>query len=164
MTLFRAVVVAVVLLAVSVRPAHADGYIAPFGGFNCGGDVASTCQSLTNCEDKRLVYGVAFGSTHGIFGFEEDIAYAPSFFGKTAGSDNGMLTAMTNFMVILPAGPVRPVAGGGLGLMRPHIHFDSTSLALDKNAFGYELGGGVDLFLVHSGGRRGRGPAPAPLR
>jgi hypothetical protein len=154
MTPFRAVFVAIVLLA-TVRPAHADGYIAPFAGFNFGGDVASHCQSLTNCEDKRLTYGVAFGATHGIFGFEEDIAYAPSFFGKTAGSDNGMLTAMTNFMAILPAGPVRPFAVAGLGVMRPHVHFDTTSLALDKNAFGYELGGGVDLFLVHSVGLRG---------
>jgi len=155
MRVLRHLCLTTALLAVTALPARADGYIAPFIGFNFGGDVASTCQSLTNCEEKRLAWGASFASTHGIFGFEEDIAYAPNFFGKTATGDNAMLTAMTNFMLVLPAGPIRPFAVAGLGVMRPHMKFDAQSLAIDKNAFGYELGGGVDFFLLHSVGIRG---------
>jgi opacity protein-like surface antigen len=148
MRLFRSLCFTIVVLCATVRPARAEG-------FNFGGDVASTCQSLTSCDDKRLTWGVAFGTTHGIFGFEEDIAYAPSFFGKTADGDNAVLTAMTNVMLIVPAGPVRPFAVAGLGLIRPHAKFDAKSLSVDQNAFGYELGGGVDLFLLHRVGIRG---------
>jgi opacity protein-like surface antigen len=155
MRLFHTLCLALLVLCATVRPAHADGFLAPFAGFNFGGDVASTCKSLTSCDEKRLTWGVAFGTTHGIFGFEEDIAYARDFFGKTAGGDNAVLTAMTNFMLIVPAGPVRPFAVAGLGLVRPHAKFDAQSLAVDQNAFGYELGGGVDLFLLHSVGVRG---------
>ena len=63
-------------------PARADGFISPFLGFNFGGDSAN-CESLTNCEDKRPSGASSLGTTDGIFGFEEDIAYAPDFFGKT---------------------------------------------------------------------------------
>jgi opacity protein-like surface antigen len=155
MRLCRHLIIAAAVVAWAAAPAYADGFLAPFAGFNFGGDVASTCKSLTSCDEKRLTWGVAFGTTHGIFGFEEDIAYAPNFFGKTAGGDNAVLTAMTNFMLIVPAGPVRPFAVAGLGLVRPHAKFDAQSLTVDQNAFGYELGGGVDLFLAHSVGIRG---------
>jgi len=62
---------------------------------------------------------------------------------------------MTNFMLILPAGPVRPFAVAGLGVVRPHATFDVRNLSVETNALGYELGGGVDLFLLHSVGIRG---------
>ena len=98
------------------RPAHAEGFLTPFVGFNFGGDSAN-CISLSNCDEKRLNWGVSFGSRHGIFGFEEDIGYAPSFFGKTEGGDNAVLTVMSlaraaslNGLVIrLP--PSTPVPG-----------------------------------------------------
>ena len=48
-----------------------------------------------------------------------------------------------------------PISVAGLGLVRPHAKFDAQSLAVNQNAFGYELGGGLDLFLLHSVGIRG---------
>jgi len=152
----RSIAVSAVLtvaLSTSARPAYAEAFLTPFVGFNFGGDSAN-CISLSNCDEKRLNWGVSFGSRHGIFGFEEDIGYAPNFFGKTAGGDNAVLTVMSNLMVVVPAGPVQPYALAGLGLIRPHAKFDSSSLSLDQNALGYDVGGGVNIFLAHSVGVR----------
>jgi hypothetical protein len=142
------------LVAGSAAPVRADGFISPFVGFGFGGDSAN-CVSLTNCDEKRLSWGASIGSTNGIFGFEEDIAYAPDFFGKAAGVDSAMLTVMSNLMIIVPAGPIRPYGIVGLGLIRPHVKFDALSLALDKNTLGYDIGGGINIFLTHGVGLRG---------
>jgi opacity protein-like surface antigen len=141
-------------VAAAAVPARADGFFSPFLGFGFSGDSA-TCPRLTNCEEKRLQWGAAIGSTNGVLGFEEEIAYAPDFFGKTAGADNAMLTLMSNLMIVVPAGPIRPYAIVGLGLMRPHVKFDALSLALDQNALGYDLGAGINIFLTHALGLRG---------
>ena len=142
------------LLVCWAVPARAQGFISPFAGYNFGGDSAN-CVSLQHCEEKRLNLGVSFGTTHGIFGFEEDIGYARDFFGPTPGGNNAMLTVMSNLLIVIPAGPIQPYALVGLGLMRPHLQFDAVSLALDKNALGYDIGGGLNIFLGHAIGIRG---------
>jgi len=58
-------------------------------------------------------------------------------------------------MVIIPAGPIQPYGVIGLGLMRPHVDFDALRLALDQNAFGYDIGGGLNIFFGHTVGIRG---------
>ena len=126
------------------RPAHAEGFLTPFVGFNFGGDSAN-CISLSNCDEKRLNWGVSFGSRHGIFGFEEDIGYAPSFFGKTEGGDNAVLTVMSNLMVVVPAGPIQPYALAGLGLVRPRAKFDSSSLSSSQPVDFWRAGLGLAL-------------------
>jgi hypothetical protein len=150
----RILAVALGFLGLTAVPAHAQGFISPFAGYNFGGDSAN-CASLQNCEDKRLNVGVSVGTTHGILGFEEDIAYAPQFFGKTPGGSNGVLTLMSNLMLVVPAGPIQPYAVIGLGLIRPHVQLDSIGLSLDKNAVGYDIGGGINIFLGHAVGIRG---------
>jgi hypothetical protein len=139
------------LLAAHVAPARAQGFITPFVGFNGGGD--SNCASLTNCEDKRLDLGVSLGKTSGLFGFEEDFAYSSQFFGKTPGADNAVLTVMSNLLLVLPAGPIQPYALVGLGLIRPHVQL--TSSVINQNVLGYDIGGGINIFLLHSVGLRG---------
>jgi hypothetical protein len=150
----RIFILAVALLGSSVPPAQAQGFISPFAGYNFGGDSAN-CVSLQNCDEKRLNLGISLGTTRGILGFEEDIAYARDFFGKTPGGSNAMLTVMSNLMLVVPAGPFQPYALVGLGLMRPHVQFDAASLALDKNALGYDIGGGLNIFFGHTFGIRG---------
>jgi hypothetical protein len=151
---FRILVLALTLMSSSAVPARADSFFSPFLGFGFSGDSA-ICRSLTDCEEKRTQWGASFGTMNGVFGFEEDIAYAPSFFGKTPGTDNAMLTLMSNLMVIIPAGPIQPYAVIGLGLMRPHIDFDALNLALSQNAFGYDIGGGLNIYFGHTVGIRG---------
>src|SRR5262249_39325332 len=140
------------VLGMTAAPARADGFITPYAGFNFGGDSAN-CVSLTNCDQRRVNWGVAFGGTSGIFGFEEDIAYAPDFYGEAPGQSNAVLTVMSNLMLIIPAGPVQPYALIGIGLMRPH--FKASNIVSDKNALGYDVGGGLNLFLARHVGLRG---------
>ena len=154
MSSIRTLSITVTLLVVAAWPARAQGFITPYAGFNFGGDSAN-CLSLQNCEDRRLNVGVALGATHGIFGFEEDIAYAPDFFGKIPGAHNGVLTVMSSLMLVVPAGPIQPYALIGLGLIRPHAEFDVTNLSFDQNALGYDIGGGLNVFLAHSDGLHG---------
>ena len=155
MKAIRLAALAALFAVASAVPARADGFITPFLGFNFGGDQAAHCASLTNCEDRRLDWGVALGSTSGIFGFEEEIAYSKNFFGKTPGGDNAVLTLMSNLMLVLPAGPIRPYGLVGLGLIHPHIKFDSSAFDVSNNALGYDIGGGVNIFFSPAVGLRG---------
>jgi hypothetical protein len=153
MRTLRFTALAAAVLIVSSTPARAQGFITPFLGFNFGGDSGASCVSLTNCEDKRLNWGVGLGTTHGILGFEEEIAYAKNFFGETPGGDNSVLTVMSNLLVVVPTGPVRPYGLFGIGLIRPH--FTTSNLSLDQNTLGYDIGGGVNLFFSRNVGLRG---------
>lgn len=154
MRVVRTAVIAAAMLACAATSARADGFISPFVGFNFGGDSAN-CASLSNCDEKRTNWGVSIGAASGIFGFEEDLGYAPSFFGTASGGDSAVLTLMSNLMLIVPAGPVRPYAVIGLGLIRPHVKFSASSLSLEQNSLGYDVGGGVNIFFGHTVGVRG---------
>ena len=109
----RSVIVAVFVCATTLATAadvRAQGYIAPFVGFDFGGD--SGCPEITGCEDKKLNYGIAFGALNNVGGFEQEIAYADNFFGETPGVSSSVLTVMSNFMIApnlqvtrLPGGP-----------------------------------------------------------
>jgi len=133
--------------AAVASPARADGgFITPYIGFNFGGDSAN-CLGVTSCEDHRLNFGAAFGTRRGFFGIEEDVGYAPDFFGKT-GEGNGVLTVMTSVLFVVPAGPIKPYALIGIGLVRPH--FSTGNLSFDQNALGYDIGGGINLSFAPS--------------
>jgi opacity protein-like surface antigen len=116
--------------------------------------VPTAFSRLTNCDDKRVNWGVALGATGGIFGFEEEFAYAPNFFG-TSGSENAVLTLMSNVLVVIPAGPVQPYGLIGVGLVRPHAQLNASSLASNQNALGWDIGGGVNIYFTHAVGIRG---------
>jgi hypothetical protein len=146
----------IVLLATlaSAASARADGFISPWIGYNFGGDSAN-CLALNNCEDKRNNYGVSVGAMGSIFGGEVDFGYAPDFFGKTPSNSNAVLTLMSNLMLIIPAGPIRPYGIVGLGLIRPHGQFNSSLTDVSQNTLGYDIGGGINIFFLHSLGLRG---------
>ena len=157
MRLLRLIAVASLLLALTPAPALADGFIVPFVGFNFGGDSSSNCASLTDCKQKRLNVGVSLSSMGPVFGLEEDISYVKHFFGDAplGGTDNSVFSAMSNLLVGVGVGPVRPYVVGGVGLIRPHVSSltgSLTSLGTGKNALGYDLGGGVTgMFGRHVG-------------
>jgi hypothetical protein len=153
MTTCRVLVLSVALLSLAPREAWADSYFSPFLGFGFGGDSA-TCLSLTSCEEKRLSWGASIGRTNGVLGLEEDFAYAPNFFGKTAAGDSAMLTVMSNLVFVIPAGPIQPYGVWGIGLLRPHMKFEALT-SLDKNVLGWDFGGGLNIFFTHGFGVRG---------
>src|SRR4051812_39100333 len=132
---------ALALITVPAR-AHAEGFISPFIGFNFSGD--ANCPNVTGCEDKRLNFGIALGAMNAVFGFEEEFAYARDFFGSTPAFKSSVLTVMSNAMVAPKVGPIRPYFLAGLGLMKTHVDFTTSSfLATDNNNFGWDVGGGV---------------------
>jgi len=58
-------------------------------------------------------------------------------------------------MLVIPAGPVRPYGVVGLGLIRSHAQLNSSLADISQNTLAYDLGGGIDIFFVHSVGIRG---------
>jgi opacity protein-like surface antigen len=152
----RLTALAAILLALAPRPAHADAFISPFLGFHFGGDTPD-CASVTNCQTKHTNFGVAIGATGGILGFEEDIAFAQDFFPALPGDESSVLTLMSNLMINVPAGPVRPYVIGGFGLVRPHVKatLNPSAVGGDTNALGYDIGGGVNIFFLKNVGIRG---------
>jgi hypothetical protein len=142
------------MVVLAASPARAEGFISPWIGFNFGGD-SSHCLALNNCEDKQNNYGVSVGAMGSIFGAEVDFGYAPDFFGKAPSNSNAVLTLMSNLMVIIPAGPIRPYGIVGLGLIRPHGQFNASLADVSQNTLGYDIGGGLNIFFVHSFGLRG---------
>ena len=141
-------------LCLSARTARADGFISPFIGYNFGGDSAN-CVGVTSCDERRNNWGVSLGTMGDVFGAELDIGYAPQFFGKTDTGDNAVLTVMANLMLIVPAGPIRPYGVVGLGLIRPHAQLNSSLVDVAQNTLGYDVGGGINIFVAHGFGLRG---------
>jgi opacity protein-like surface antigen len=157
-SLVISVFTAVVLVAVAPTSARAQAYLSPFVGEDVGGD-AGTCPSIINdCAEKKTSYGVTLGALiGGIFGFEEDLGYAPHFFGQSASlGDSSLLTLMSNVVVSVPLPLIRPYASGGVGLIRSHVGFNIPSVATaDDNAFGYDIGGGAMVRLPYHLGVKG---------
>lgn len=154
----RITLFAALLLAGAAQPARAQGYFAPFVGYDFGGD-AGTCPALFNdCSEKKSSYGVTIGTlTGGVIGFEEDISYAPDFFGESSQfGQNSVLALMSHLVVGLPLGGLRPYVSGGLGLMRTRVTFGLSDVGSNasQNALAYDLGGGVMIFLPHHLGIR----------
>jgi len=141
-------------LLTAAKPASAQGFISPLVGFNFGGD--SGCPSATDCEDKNLNLGVSFGALGTIFGFEEEIAYAKDFFGDSPDTSSNVLTVMSNLMIAPDLKVVRPYALAGVGLIKSHVELTGASLLdADNNAFGWNVGGGLMVFLTPNIGLRG---------
>jgi opacity protein-like surface antigen len=144
---------AFILMAGWAGTARAQGYLAPFIGFNFGGD--ANCPQITGCEDKRLNFGIGLGKMGNVFGFEEEFAYAKDFFGTAPTLNSSVLTVMSNAMFVPNIGPIRPYALAGLGLIKTHVEFTPTSLltTTTNNNFGWNIGGGVIIGGAHIGVR-----------
>ncbi len=143
------------LLSMSLtREASAEGFIAPFIGYNFGGD--SGCPTATDCEDKKLNAGLALGTLGTLFGFEEEFGYARNFFGDAPGRTSSVFTLMSNVMITPNIGPIRPYALAGLGLMKSRVNLSQSSLlSADNNDLGWDVGGGLMGFFGSHVGVRG---------
>ena len=147
-------ILAVLFLLASATSASAQGFIAPFIGYNFGGDAG--CAELFDCEDKHTDFGVALGVMGGFFGFELDFGYTPDFFGESSEQSSNVMTLMGNFLIGPKIGPVQPYGLAGLGLIKSDFEFTNFSaLDTDNNKFGYDLGGGVMIFFGDHIGIRG---------
>jgi len=150
---FSAVPFLALALLTTSTSARAQGFVSPLIGYDFGGD--SGCPQLRNCEDKRLNIGVALGVLGAILGFEEEIADARNFFGDVPGQSSSVVTVMSNLMVVPRLGRVHPYAVVGLGLMKTHVDFTtSTVISTKDSSLAWDLGGGaIVLFSPHVGVR-----------
>jgi hypothetical protein len=153
----RALTVALIsalLLLAAAAPSRAQGFISPFIGYDYGGN--SGCPDISNCEDKRTNFGVAFGTMGRAFGFEEEFADAKNFFGSVGDQSSSVITVMSNLMLVPALGPVHPYVLGGLGLMKSHVEFTrSDVLSATNNSLAWDLGGGVTILFAGRFGIRG---------
>src|SRR5688572_12452120 len=144
----------VVLTLGVAHPAAAQTFISPLLGYDFGED--SSCPAITGCEDKNLNVGVGIGTLGGFFGLELDISYAKDFFGAAPGYSSSVLTVMSDLIAGPQIGPVRPYATGGVGLIKSHVSATPASLLeSNNNDFGWNIGGGVMVFLGEHIGVRG---------
>jgi opacity protein-like surface antigen len=148
--------IVVVLLAPSV--ASAQGYLIPFAGGNFGGDTGTTLDQSIN-DTSRLVFGARLGGmSHGVFGAETDIGYTRNFYGTgSIFNSSNLLTVMANLLVGLPAGPMRPYATGGVGIIRRNIDVSSLEsvASFADTQLAYNIGGGVNILLSRHVGING---------
>ncbi|HUR34790.1 MAG TPA: hypothetical protein VM032_13400 [Vicinamibacterales bacterium] len=145
----RAIVLAVVLLALAGGDARAQGYISPFLGLNFGGD--ATCPQITDCDSRSSNLGLAVGRSNGLFGFEQEFAYAKHFFGPDIVQKGSVLTVMSNFVVGPRLGLVRPYGVLGAGLVKNRIDLTLSDIALGDTSFGWDIGGGLELGGTRAG-------------
>jgi opacity protein-like surface antigen len=153
-----------IITAAAPRPAAADWLFTPFIGSTFGGSaqVGGGLPTSKNEFERKLNWGASL-SGGGVVGFELDFSYSPNFFG-VSDSDSGInflgdgnVTTLTgNLRVGVSAGPVRPYAVGGVGLIRskvddPEQFFSNPS----TSDFGMDVGGGLDAFFSDHVGIRG---------
>jgi opacity protein-like surface antigen len=147
-------IVAIGITVGTATQARAQGFISPLIGYDFGGDAG--CPSLNNCEDKKINVSVSFGTMGNVLGFEEEVAYAPDFFGNAPGFSSSVLTLMSNVMLVPNLGPVRPYVLAGIGLIKTHVELTPTSVfTTDNNNLGWDIGGGLILLVGEHVGVRG---------
>jgi len=152
------------------RTASADWLFTPFIGtaFNADADFGGGFDEPGEFE-RRFTYGASLGYMGaGVIGFEFDFGYTPNFFETivddgdfTFADDSNVTTLMANVIIGIPLGGqtgfgVRPYLVGGAGLLRTHVEGAGLFFEdLDSNEFGFNVGGGVNIFFVDSVGIRG---------
>ena len=92
----------------AAQPASAQVFLSPLVGYNFGGD--SGCPNVTNCEDKNLNVGIAFGNYGNLIGLEEEFAYAKDFYGNSPLYESSVATLMSNFLIVPNMGRVSRTA------------------------------------------------------
>jgi hypothetical protein len=142
---------AILLCAAAARPAHAQGFISPFFGYNFGGD--SSCAHVTDCKDRHGDYGVAFGALGSFVGFEAEIARTNDFLGETPTQSTDVITFMGNLMLAPKFGPIQPYGLVGAGLIRTAI--ETAGQNDDTNQIGWDAGGGLIVYFNRHFGLRG---------
>ena len=140
------------VLLIAPAAASGQGYLTAFVGGNFGGSSGVSLDESIN-DTSKLDFGARVGILGGgIFGGEFEVGYTPNFYGKgTVFDSSSVLTLMGNLVLGIPAGPVRPYAVIGLGLIRRTIDYaqgqGQPGVAVTDSRVAYDIGGGVSLFF-----------------
>jgi opacity protein-like surface antigen len=166
--LMLSAVLATIALGTAPRSASADWLFTPFIGTNFGGSANfGQFDDFDDEFERRVDLGASVGwMGAGIVGFEVDFGWSPNFFENTIGpgnfvfGDSNVTTLMANALVGIPVGGqsgagFRPYASGGVGLIRSHVDGGDIFDDLDTNDFGFNVGGGANVFFADNIGIRG---------
>ena len=163
---------ALVLMVGAFAPAKAsaDWLFTPWIGWNFGGSAAF--NDAVGGFDEEFETKASYGASlawmgAGVIGFEVDFGWAPNFFRPSDRDedldygDSNLTTLMANVILGIPIGGqsglgIRPYVAGGLGIMSSHADGAQDFLGeLDRNEWGYNIGGGVSGFFTDKIGLRG---------
>jgi hypothetical protein len=144
----RSLIAAAILVTVAAA-ARAEIILTPYYGTSFGG--TTTQNSPT--------YGGAVGFlAGGWLGAEAEYGYLRDFFGSSTGADltqNKVQSISGSLLLGVNLGPVRPYGALGLSLIGASLASQPGLAALDDTAFGYNLGGGLFIWLGKHVGLRG---------
>jgi len=139
------------VLAAFPRQARADIFVAPSVTWSFNSDYLETSQQG---------WGVTFGATGALVGFELDWSRTDNFFGAdnepqtTSANDNRVQTLMFNLLVTLPTGRAKPYVAAGAGVIQSRLTSDLALLGFEDNGLGFNFGGGIlGYFSDHVGVR-----------
>lgn len=160
----KRLILSVATAAICLTPstASADWILTPFIGasFAAGTDV-DDAEFDTLIDGSKMTYGGTFTYLGGgVLGFEVDFGYSPEFF---EGDDDDLdfidssnySSLMANVVLSAPAGAFRPYATAGVGLINTSIDDVDDIFELDRNALGFNAGGGIMAFFTDRVGMRG---------
>lgn len=138
---------ALALIFLTASPGRADAQVfaSGFVGGDFGGNAG--CPDLGNlsaCDEKKVNWGGGVGVLGKFLGFEEEVSYAPEFFGQSSAHKTSVLTVMSNLLVGPRIGALQPYVTGGLGLMKTNVDFTSGSLvSVNNNSVAWDAGVGL---------------------
>lgn len=147
-------------LCLTPATASAEWIFTPFIGasFAAGTDNTDFDDII---DGSKMTYGGSLAWVGGgVFGFEVDFAYAPEYFEADDDDvdfvDSSNYTSlMANVVVSAPRGAFRPYAVGGIGLLKTFVDDVDDAFDVDRNALGFNIGGGVMGFFNDRVGIRG---------
>jgi opacity protein-like surface antigen len=158
----RLILITAMALCLAPATASAEWILTPFIGtsFAAGAD---TNDDLINeaLDRSKLTYGGTLTYLGGgILGFEVDFALAPNYFepeDDSAGDvdNSNYMSLMGNVILSTPRGAFRPYATAGVGMLKTFVDGPDDAFDLDRNALGFNLGGGVFGFFTDRVGIRG---------
>jgi len=159
-TMKRLIVLAAMALCLAPTKASAEWIFTPFIGasFAAGSD---NTDFDTVLDGSKMTYGGALTWVGGgVLGFEVDLGYAPEYF---EGDDDDVdfvdssnyTSLMANVVLSAPRGAFRPYASGGIGMLKTLVDDVDDAFDVDRNALGYNVGGGVMGFFTDRVGVRG---------
>ena len=100
----------------------------------------------------RPIAGASVSWVGPVAGFELDLGIAPAFLESKTGNasdDSKLLTLMANGIVHIPVSSrrIRPFAVAGIGMVHTKVTMPGKSVDIEDEAFGFNVGGGVTVFL-----------------
>ena len=158
----RLILITAMALCLAPATASAEWILTPFIGTSFAAGAETNDDLINEALDRsRLTYGGTLTYLGGgILGFEVDFALAPDYFEPEddSGGDvdnSNYMSLMGNVILSTPRGAFRPYATAGVGMLKTFVDGPDDAFDLDRNALGFNLGGGVFGFFTDRVGIRG---------